>query len=432
MQILSPTKILLPLIISIIFMISCSRNHEGHDKKPDQKSSDEKESKQVWTCSMHPQIKQDKPGSCPICGMDLTPVKPASAKEKQDTQSTTNPLSGSSVSLMPSQESVASIQTTLVKSGLYTRDIEFFGDIKYIQDNHIDLTSFYPGRIEKVLINFNTTEVSQGQPLLEIYSEEAINDQEKYLEALRQRYLTTFYERKITTAQIQTLKEKLFKGGLTEEDLQALVNEKKVRKYITVRAARSGSIVGPIPHVGARINQESIIFHIVPLNKVWFAARVFESDIDSLKPKQKAVIETKARPGKTYEGKLVFIDRILDPTNRTVLARFEIDNPAKELLPEMSATGKIKAGDSQKRIIIPSSALIDTGVRKLVYVKKGDTEYEQREVEVMETIPGQSETIAISSGLAIGEEVVTSGAFLLDAEAELRGINASPNPSHNH
>ncbi len=429
-------NILITILLSIILLAGCSRSDEKHENDQESNGSGKKPEtpvvpkKEIWTCSMHPQIRQDKPGDCPICGMTLVPAKENvnQVSQNQDPASTAK----ATVSLMPSQESVASIKTIPVKSGPYTREIQFFGDIKYVQDNHLDLTSFYPGRVEKVLISYNTTSVSKGQPLLEIYSEDVINEQEKYLEALRQRYLTTFYERKIVTAKIQTIKEKLLKGGLTEEDLESLVKENKVKKTIIIKAAQAGSIVGQIPHVGERITQESVIFHIAPLGKVWFAARVFEADMTSLKPGQKASIETKARPGKTYEGKLVFIDRILDPTNRTVLARFEIDNPKQELLPEMSATGKIQSGDSKTYILIPSSAVIDTGLRKLVYVKTGDSSYDQREVKVSETTSGQSETMAISSGLSNGEEVVTSGAFLLDAEAELRGLNSASQPEHQH
>lgn len=391
-----------------------------------------KEKATIYTCSMHPQIRQDKPGNCPICGMTLTPA-PETPEAVKSSEGTTE---NSVVQLMPAQNSVGSIRTELAVEKIISRPLQIFGEIKYISDNHLDLTSFYPGRVEHVHISYNTNEVRKGAPLLELYSEEAIADQEKYLQALRDRYLTTFYERKIATAQIETIRTRLLKAGLTEQDLEDLVKKGKVKRLITVRAANSGSIVGTIPHIGERLTQDAVLFHIAPLEKVWFAARVFEQDLSTLKVGQSAEIRSKANPSTVYPGKLVFIDRILDPLTRTLLARFEVENPKRELLPEMSATAtvEITQGQGKAVLVVPESAVIDTGKRKIVYVKKGDTSYEQREV----TVEGNGSSVGdkgqnlieIKSGIQAGDAVVTSGAFLIDAEAQFRGVGAGGEHKH--
>jgi len=391
-----------------------------------------KEKATTYTCSMHPQIRQDKPGNCPICGMTLTPVPETPAPGEATGASGEHPV----IQLMPAQNSVGSIRTEPAIEKVISRQLQLFGDIKYISDNHLDLTSFYPGRVEHVHISYNTNEVRKGDPLLDLYSEEAIADQEKYLQALRDRYMTTFYERRIATAQIETVRIRLLKAGFTEADLEALVKKGKVKRLITVRAASSGSIVGTMPHIGERMTQEEVLFHIAPLSKVWFAARVFEQDMASLKIGQSAEIRSKANPSTVYPAKLVFIDRILDPMTRTILARFEVENPKKELLPEMSATAtvEITRAEGKAVLVVPESAVIDTGKRKIVYVKTEDNTYEQREV----TVEGQGATVGdkgqnlieIKSGIKAGEAVVTSGAFLIDAEAQFRGVGATEEHRH--
>jgi len=374
-----------------------------------------------YTCSMHPQIRQKKPGDCPICGMKLVPV----LKQQATATTADSAAVATEVRLMPSQNSVASVQLQTVARVVLVRPVQLFGEIKYVNDNHIDLTSFYPGRVERVLIPYNTNEVAAGTALMELYSEEAISDQEKYLQALRDRYLTTFYERDVVSAQIETVRARLFKAGFTEEDLRNLVRKREVKRSIIIRATHGGSIVGVIPHSGERIAQETVMFHITPLDRVWFAARVFEQDLAALQLGQDVEVSTKARPEVTYHGKLVFIDRVIDPQTRTLLARFEIENPKKELLPEMSAIGKLLVRAAEPVLAIPASALIDTGKREVVYVLQAPGQYEQREVivgtrgEVAGTTPGSY--VEIRQGIAEGEQVVVSGAFLIDAEAQLRG-----------
>jgi Cu(I)/Ag(I) efflux system membrane fusion protein len=167
-----------------------------------------------------------------------------------------------------------------------------------------------------------------------------------------------------------------------------------------------------------------VLFHITPLERVWFAARVFEQDLGALKLGQSIEVSSKANPQKYYPGKLVFIDRVVDPATRTILARFEVDNPNRELLPEMSATGSVAVGAGEPVLTIPESALIDTGKRKLVYVKTGEATYEQREVNVGHRGGSAQENtgslVEIISGIKEGEPVVIAGTFLIDAEAQLR------------
>jgi Cu(I)/Ag(I) efflux system membrane fusion protein len=147
-------------------------------------------------------------------------------------------------------------------------------------------------------------------------------------------------------------------------------------------------------------------------------AKVFEQDLAALKLGQTLEIETKAFPEKKFQGKLVFIDRTLNEQTRTVMARFEVANPQHELLPKLSAVGTIDVTLGEAAVTVPAAAVIDTGKRKIVYVEKGPQNYEQRDVTVGRS---QADRLEIVSGVVAGEKVVAGGAFLLDAESQLKG-----------
>lgn len=399
------------LFLMVGLWSGCQKKEEAHSHP-----------KQMYTCSMHPEIRRDKPGNCPICGMTLVPVRENEGGESEKTEK-----DDPTVKLKENQILNSGIRVVPVAKKSIQNDLSLFGSIAYIADNHIDLTSFYAGRIERVLIPYNTTEVTKGTPLLEIYSEEAIQDQEKYLELLRSRYLSTFYERRLVTSQIETVRTRLLKAGLTEEDLVALEKKGTVKSLITVYAMNSGSIVGALPHTGERVTLESVVFHITPLSRVWFVGQVFEKDLGSIQNGQTASVESVALPGKRYEGKVVFMDRVIQAETRTRMIRIEVENEKRELLPQMSATAKLHQS-SREVIAVPTGAVIETGKRAIVYVEKSPGDYQAREVTVLEKgrSEGEGSWIALT-GVEEGEKVVAEGSFLLDAEAQIRNPSARMN-----
>lgn len=425
-------KIFIPflaLVGLLALLVACSKS-----------GSTSTENDQIYTCSMHPQVRHKGPGNCPICGMTLVPLQSATPSVSDSTAAKNVTATGNEPAVVPSttlpnevvidaaRSSVSSIKIEPAVERDLTRTLHLFGEIQYISDRHVDFTWYYGGRIEKVLVDFNTTEVKKGQPLFEIYSEGAIADEEAYLEALRERYLSTFYERSVLTARIEALASGLRKIGFDDASLKDLVEKKQVQRTFIIRAPITGSIVGDIPHTGERITSDSVMLHITDLSAVWFSAEVFEQDLAAVKLGQKIEISSKARPGVTYTGTLVFIDRRLNPDKRTVRARFEVPNPRFELLPQLSATGTLEIKVGQTPVTVPSSAVIDTGKRRLVYVQTNGDRYELRDVQTGgegRTTEGDALYTAITSGVKQGENVVTGGAFLIDAEAQLQGSAGS-------
>ena len=433
-------------------------------------SADSKEipapNKKFWTCSMNPQIHQDHPGECPICGMALVPLSSQQPQEKMHSITATTsmpppmaPMPEQSIAtlihLNPLQTSAGNIRISSVEELMIHPKVELFGEISAIPDKQIDFTWYYGGRIQKALVDYNTTEVAEKTPLLEVYSDEAIADQRMYLEMLlHHRKLMTLeqsnmesqygalsqkikvvgvsYEHMVNEGNLHAIKERLSRAGMTAWDFEALENMGKLRTTFSIEAPQSGTFIGPLPHLGSRFDTDTLLFSLAPLKEVWFIADVFEQDLSLLKLGQEISLSSKAYPGQLFRGKLVFIGRDVDPRKRTVKARFLVSNPQGLLLPRLSATGILNVDGGKPRLSIPASAVIDTGRRQLVYVETSPGSYALRIVKVGSSgdIAGMGEgsstpMFQILEGLRAGEKVVTSGSFLIDAEAQLHGLPAS-------
>jgi Cu(I)/Ag(I) efflux system membrane fusion protein len=180
---------------------------------------------------------------------------------------------------------------------------------------------------------------------------------------------------------------------------------------------------------------DTVLFRLVPLNEVWFVADVFEQDLSLLKLGQEIIIRCRSYPDQPFKGKLVFIGREVDSQKRTVKVRFLVPNPDGLLLPQLSASGSLEVGNQKPQLAMPASALIDTGSRQLVYVETSPGTYALRVVKVgpegemgemgKAEGDGSPRWVPVIKGLAAGEKVVTSGSFLIDAEAQLSGLPGS-------
>ena len=401
--------------------------------------------KTIWTCSMCPQIRQDHPGACPMCGMDLVPLRSVSSCRAVISEH----VNETAIQLDAVQSSVANIRTSPVEKRMVQRKVDLFGEISYVTDKQIDFTWYYGGRVQKNLVDYNTTEIKEGTPLMEVYSDEAIADQRTCLEMLmhhwksaeyeqtkmesqygalasKVRPIGMSYEHRNNEAQLHATKERLIRAGMTPDDFQNLEKVGKVRSTFLINAPQSGTLLAALPHVGSRFDTDKVLFSLVPLDEVWFVADVFEQDISLLKLGQEITIRCRTYTNQLFKGKLVFIGKEVDPQKRTVKARFLVSNPNGRLLPQLSASGRLEVGGEEPQLAVPASAVIDTGSRQLVYVETSPGAYALRAVKVGAEgeLQGDGSTrwVPVIEGLTAGEKVVTSGSFLIDAEAQLRGL----------
>jgi membrane fusion protein, copper/silver efflux system len=368
-----------------------------------------------YTCPMHPQVRSDKSGKCPLCGMDLVP---AQEQPKASAQ-------GPELHLTEVEIRQAGIRTEHAQQRPLAKDLLIFGTLGYNLNNHRDVVTLVEGRIEKQLINFNQTEIKKGDPLVILYSEEALRLQEEYLKALRERWLSTFYERELLTSMIELARSRLERIGFSQEDLEKLEKEQKARPEIVIRAPITGTIVGNMVHIGERAKIDMPLYHIVPLDELWFNGQVFEPDLGLLEIGQSITVTTKSFPGEKFTGKLTFIGRSLDSNNRTIPVRFSIPNKKLRLLPNLSASGQVDI-PLGTTLSVPNSAVLDLGTRHVVYIQRESGVYQQRNVRVGHITAHYTQIV---EGVKEHEAVVTAGAFLIDAQSQLRSGGAG---GHDH
>ncbi|MDE5421003.1 efflux RND transporter periplasmic adaptor subunit [Ancylomarina sp. DW003] len=392
-------------------------NHEGHNHE----SADP----QTWTCSMHPQIKQDKPGLCPICAMDLIPLK--------SMQSGGDDVDPNEIVMSESAAKLASIQTTRVEIGNPVKTINLQGKVQVDERNISELTARFGGRIEKLFVNYTGQQVYKGEKLASIYSPALLSAQKELLEAI------SFKESRpgLYTA----AKGKLKLWDLTDTQIAAIEEKGEPQAYFNILSPITGTVSMRHVALGDYVKEGKALFKVVDLSKVWVMFDAYESDLPWIKLGDKVNFNLKSTPGKSYTAKVTYIDPFINGKTRVAKVRLEAKNKNGVLKPEMFVQGVLESeiAENSSEIMVPKSAVLWTGKRSVVYVKIQDREspsFLYREVVLG---PEAGAYYVISEGLEEGEEIVTNGVFKIDAAAQLVGLRSMMNPDggaapvgHNH
>jgi Cu(I)/Ag(I) efflux system membrane fusion protein len=373
----------------------------------------EEGAEQIWTCAMHPQIRQNKPGKCPICGMDLIPLKTSGSGDEA--------VDPSAIQLSKEAVALANIQTTVISRQNPIKDVQLYGTIQADERLSQSQTSHVSGRIEKLFINFTGESVRQGQTIATIYSPELLSAQQELLEAAKMQ--------SVQPALIQAAREKLRLWKLTDEQIARVEQSGNVSALVEIKANTGGIVVSKKVSQGDYINQGSVLFDIANLSQVWAMFDAYEVDLPFLKVGDKIDFTLQAVPGKTFSGRISFIDPILDRTTRTAKIRVETANSGMQLKPEMYANAIIKAPLKQfnNEIVIPKSSVLWTGKRSIVYVKQPNTQSPAFMLHEIELGPSLGDSYVVLSGVNEGDEIVTNGAFTIDASAQLEGKRSMMN-----
>ncbi len=354
--------------------------------------------KTIWTCSMHPQIRKDEPGDCPICGMELIPLINSNAE-----------IDEQAIEMSESALKLAEVQTAIVSKGSASKDIQLYGKILVDERLKQSQTAHVPGRIEKLMINVTGEQVRKGQRIATIYSPELITAQKELIEALS---LKDKYP-----ALAEAAREKLRNWKLSEEQIANIEKSGEVNSTFDIFANTSGIVVDRKVNVGDYTSKGAVLFDVTDFSKVWGVFDAYESDLPWISINQQVDFTTQSIPGKTFSGKITFIDPVIDPTKRIAGVRIEMNNSEHQLKPEMFINGIIHSTlkGNGKQLIVPQSAVLWTGPRSVVYVKIPDAEYPS--FKMREITLGAS-----------GEEIVTNGSFSVDATAQLAGKTSMMNP----
>ncbi len=404
------------LIVGIILgRLFFGGSHTNDTSTSTEEVHDHSKDPSFYTCSMHPQIKQDKPGNCPICGMELIPMDDGSDDGEEG-------LSLSEIKMSKSAMKIADVQTITIESKTPYKEVYFPGKVQPDERNIVELTARFGGRIEKLTINFTGQKVSKGQILASIYSPDLVTAQRELFEAIKYKGSNTaFY----TAA-----RNKLKLWDLTDEQIDGIEATGEPIFYFDVLSPITGTVMMRHVAIGDYIKEGDPLFKVINLNHLWVMFEAYESDIPWVKLGDKINFTIKSIPSKVFTSTVTFIDPVINPKKRIVYVRTELNNKGDLLKPEMFASGILKTmlPGVEEAIVVPKSAILWTGKRAIVYVKVPNREmvFEHREIELGEDAESY---YVVKSGLNEGEVVVTNGVFKIDAASQLLSKQSMMTPA---
>jgi len=365
----------------------------------------------IWTCAMHPQIRMPEPGKCPICGMNLIPLSQSEV-----------PVDQAEVHLTPEAAQLANVLTSVVGRQKPVKEVRLYGKVQADERRLQSQVAQIPGRIEKLMVNYTGESVHKGQVLAILWSPELETAQQELIEASK----TKLEQPEIYEAS----KERLLQWKLTGEQISQLESSGKVQNNVEVVSTTSGIVTSRNVNNGDYVQRGSVLFDVADLSVLWIMFDAYENDIQFIKVGDKINFTIQAFPGSTFSGRISFIDPALDPVTRVIKVRVEADNSSGKLKPEMFATGIISARlkDYGDAVIIPQTAVLWTGKRSVVYIRQPQYDepvFRMREISLG---PMLGDSYIVTDGLAVGEEIVTQGAFSVDAAAQLEGKPSMMNP----
>lgn len=389
-------KTFLTILITTVFAIGGTWLAQSHFTPAATTAAERKPL--FYQSPMHPWIKSDKPGRCTICGMELTPIYPG----EKALEST----SGENiVALSSSQIQILGVQTVEAKIQPLIRTLQVAGMIDDDERRHRIISAYVDGRVDKLFANHHGAEVTAGTPLAEIYSPELLQAEREY------RQLSG--ELKRNTAL------RLRQMGLTDPQIEALADKPIDSLDTQILATISGTVVEHEVYEGQYVKAGEKLFAIADFSVMWFQFQAYEQDLPWISVGQAVTVTTPAKPGKSFQGKVTFIDPNLDDATRSTKVRVELANPitngSRELLHKLYADGAVTV-DAPALLTVPRSAIIQTGPDAVVYTDQGGGAYTQ--VPVTLGRRGDS-LVEILTGLKAGDRVVTNGNLLIDGQAEL-------------
>lgn len=437
-------KIIIISIISILVLIPLYFLYLG-DNSPNKIII---ESKQLYTCGMHPEIISDEPGLCPICEMQLVPIKDNNRKsgerkilfyrhpmnpeiisdhpQKDEMGMDYVPVyedeanSEGIVTIDPEVQQNINIKTAIVEVKELSSKVVTNGVLQTNETNEYIVTTRLNGWVEKLYVNYTGQQISKGAKLMDIYSPELVSAQQELLTAIS-------YQNSVNSSSLNSIREsgnELVKNAIRklellevpEAEIKRLIDTKEIKTFITLYSQKSGTVLEKNILEGQKIMAGMPLLKISDLSTLWLMADIYEYELAKVKIGSKAKISFNFFPGKIYEGKVSFIYPTLDPKTRTVKIRIELNNQG-ELKPSMFANIVIEGIDLGKKPVIPENAIIRSGLNNFVILSLGNGKFKPQQVQLGGYADGYYQVL---SGLSEGNTIVTSAQFLIDSESNLK------------
>jgi RND family efflux transporter MFP subunit len=364
---------------------------------------------------MHPAYKSDKPGIAPDCGMKLVPVyadaAPAGAMPA---------MAPGTVEIGPEKQQLIGVRYGQAEYTSGAQTIRAQGKVAMDETRVSHVHSRTDGWIEKVYVNFTGDLVKTGQPLLTIYSPDLLATQQEYLLALKAKDIMRNSAMRDVAADndalVEAARKRLELWSLNEAQIGEIRRTGKPVANVTLYSPGAGYVLTRNAFPNQKIAPDTELYTLADLSRVWVLASVFEADAPQVRLGQAATVSLPYAGGKTYRGRVSYIQPQVDPATRTVTVRLELDNPALALKPDMFVDVELAVAQPA-RLTVPAGAVLDSGLTKTVFVDRGNGMFEPREVAAGQTV---GDRVEILSGLKAGERIVTSGNFLIGSESQLK------------
>jgi len=429
---------------------------------------------EIWTCSMHPQVRQPNPGLCPICEMDLIPLQDSGEGGIRE------------VSISPEAAALLDLRVSPVVRSAAIAEISLFGKIAYDERSISTITSRIGGRIDRLFVDFTGALVRKEDHLAELYSPEIYVAQKEVIEATKaiasQSASASDPVRQTRLRLLNAAREKLRLLELSEDQINEIATQKNPRDRITIRSPQDGIVVGKSVDLGSYVKTGDPLFKVADLSSVWLILEAYESDLPWLRYAQDVAFSIEALPGEEFHGRISFIDPDINPVTRIAKIRVNVKNPGLKLKPGMFARAQVRSRmtnggkvvdpslegkwlspmhpeivkdgpgkcdicgmalvpaaelgfvpnadqSEDSPLLVPASAVLQTGERAVVYVRvpeKSDPSFEGREIVLGAKIGNQ---FIVENGLSEGELVVSQGAFKLDSELQIKAKPSMMNPN---
>ena len=324
------------------------------------------------------------------------------------------------VQISPEKQQLIGVKFGTVEMRPLDKVIRTVGRVDYDEKRIVTVSPKIGGWIEDLYVDFTGKFVKQGDPLLTIYSPELVSTQEEYLLALRAKkslVKSPFPEVAGSGESLaESAKRRLKLWDISDDQIKTLEETGQAKKTLTLYSPFSGFVLEKSAYKGMNVMPGVALYKLADLSVVWLYADIYEYELPSIRLGQQASIQLTYLPGEAFTGRAIYIYPSLNPETRTAKVRFEIPNPHESLKPEMYANVEIKIRIGQK-LTVPDGAIIDTGIRQIAIIDKGNGYFEPREVKV---VRGTEQYYEVIKGLKAGERVVTSANFLIDSESKLK------------
>lgn len=439
---------MIKLLLLSFLLVGCT-DHSEHGSEIE-KNVKEQTEHSYYTCSMHPQVRENEPGKCPICHMNLTKVVAKTVDEVsektitatklyacKDDQSITSPspticpIDGEQMIEVAKPDTgviVAKVQLTKtqidhfdakvfdVSTMQMTKDVRLLGSVMQAQEKESNIPLRVDGRVEKVYIKSEGEFVKKGDAVVDIYSPTLISAGEEFVIAKKQ--VLRQPKSKDYLDLLRQSEERLTNWGVSEAQRDQWLKDGEVKRTITIYSPTSGIVTARNAVKGKYFKEGQSLFDLVDLSTVWVEMDVYEVDSALVSSNQVVNLRFSALPGTVLKSKLDFVSPVIDPQSRTLKVRATLDNEDGLLKIGMVADGNLQVDLSSNELVVPRSAVVDTGKRKIIWLQTGQLSFEAKTIR---TGHSAGRFIQVLDGLKEGDKIVEKGNFLLDAQAQLFG-----------